>query len=394
MEDRTFRAFVDVFGERPTVLARSPGRVNLIGEHTDYNEGWVLPAALNLGTTVAARPRPDGVLHTLALRFKAEDQSRLDDLRPREGPEWTRYVRGMAAMLLEAGCELMGADLVIGGDLPLRAGLSSSASLEMGVAVTLAALAGCTVDPNVLARLGQQAENEIVGVRSGIMDQLAAACGEQDHALLIDCRTLKVEPVPIPPDVRILVLESGVSRTLAGSAYNQRRAECESALHKLQTARPDLQALRDVTPELLEVEARRLSPVEVRRVRHVVTENERVLESSAALRRGDVIAFGQFMVASHASLRDDYQVSSPELDELVTIALASPGVFGARLTGAGFGGCAVALVESRQAERAAQAIPEHYRRATGRAGDAYICYASDGAYARWSERKGEQRPPA
>jgi galactokinase len=368
------------FGAPPDLVVCSPGRVNLIGEHTDYNEGWVFPAALDLGTLVAARRRDDGVLRSAALRMNDEDAARLADLRPREGVAWTRYVRGMAAMLHESGCVIPGADLLIDGDLPLSSGLSSSASLEMGIAVVLAALADCTIERKALARLGQRAENEIIGVQSGIMDQLAVACGVAGHALLIDCRSLESTPVPIPPEVRIVVIDSAVPRTLAGSAYNQRRAECEAALHKLRAAQPDLRALRDVTPELLAAEAQRLDGVELQRARHVVTENERVLASVAALRQGDVAQFGQLMIESHASLRDDYAVSGPELDTLVATALETPGVLGARLTGAGFGGCVVALVEAQHAEAAVATIGERYRRLTGRQGAAYICAPSDGAH--------------
>jgi galactokinase len=372
--------FTRSFGSAPDAIVRSPGRVNLIGEHTDYNDGWVFPAALDMGTSVAVRRRDDGVLRTVAPRMGGADEARIDDLRPQKGPEWTRYVRGVAALLGES-CALSGADMLIDGDLPLGAGLSSSASLELGVAVALMALAGCPIDRTALARLGQRVENEIVGVQSGIMDQLAVACGEAGHALLIDCRSFDVERAPIPPRVRILVLDSAAPRTLAGSAYNQRRAECESALRKLSAVQPGLRALRDVTPALLESAADRLDDVELRRVRHVVGENGRVLTSVAALRVGDAARFGELMVASHASLRDDYEVSGPELNALVEVALDTPGVLGARLTGAGFGGCAVALVVAQHAEAAAQAIAERYRRATGRAGSTYICAPSDGVHA-------------
>jgi galactokinase len=375
--------FTRSFGAAPEAIVRSPGRVNLIGEHTDYNDGWVFPAALDMGTDVAVRRRGDGVLRTVAPRMHGADEARLDDLRPREGPEWTRYVRGVAALLASNGCPIPGADVLIDGDLPLGAGLSSSASLELGVAVALMTLAGCPIDRAELARLGQRVENEIVGVQSGIMDQLAVACGVAGHALLIDCRSFDVERAPIPPTARILVLDSAVPRTLAGSAYNVRRAECESALQKLRAVQPGLRALRDVTPALLDLAGDRLDDVELRRARHVITENGRVLTSIAALRVGDVARFGQLMVASHESLRDDYAVSGPELDALVETALDTPGVFGARLTGAGFGGCAVALVAARQAEAAAQAIAERYQEATGKVGAAYICAPSDGVQPRW-----------
>jgi galactokinase len=383
MSDEGLRAdFERAFGARPELVVRSPGRVNLIGEHTDYNDGWVLPAALNLGTDVAARRRDDRLLRVAAVRLGERDEAPVDDLRPREGPEWTRYVRGPASLVRAAGCDFPGADLLIDSDLPIGAGLSSSASVELGVAVALMTLGGCSMDPAALARLGQRVENEIVGVHSGIMDQLAIACGVAGHALLIDCRTLDIDPVPIPPDVRVLVLDSAVPRTLAASAYNQRRAECESALRALRAVAPDLRALRDVTPDLLAAERGRLDPVDLRRARHVVTENRRVLDGAAALRRGAVDEFGRLMDDSHASLRDDYEVSGPELDTLVSIASGTPGVLGARLTGAGFGGCAVALVTADRAGRAAEEIAARYQQATGRNGRAVICTLSDGTRAR------------
>jgi galactokinase len=378
-----------VFGGLPDLVVRSPGRVNLIGEHTDYNDGWVFPAALDVGTDVAARRRDRRELRVVARLLQAEDRVPLDDLRPREGPEWTRYVRGSAALLIAEGCDVPGAELLIDSDLPIRAGLSSSASLELGTLAALMTLAGGTIDRPLLVRLGQRVENEILGVRSGIMDQLAIAGGVAGHALLIDCRSLETEPVPIPPDARLLILDSAVPRTLAGSAYNQRRAECESALRSLQAVDLHLHALRDVTPKLLEAESWRLGEPERRRARHVVTENERVLDGAAALRRGDVARFGQLMSESHVSLRDDYEVSGPELDTLVAIAQDTPGVWGARLTGAGFGGCAVALAAAEHAERAAADIAARYRAATGRAGAASICAPSDGTNISWTRHAGQ-----
>ena len=385
MEEQAIRdAFAATFAAPPALLVRSPGRVNLIGEHTDYNDGWVFPAALEMGTIVAAGPRDDGRLRVVARRLGEADEAALDDLRPRQGPPWARYVRGVAALLAESG-PLPGANLVIDGDLPLGSGLSSSASLELGVAAALLALAGRPLERTALARLGQRVENEIIGLQSGIMDQLAVAGGVAGHALLIDCRSYAVEPVAVPPAVRILVLDSAAPRALAGSAYNERRAQCESAVAKLRAARPDLpdlRALRDVTPELLAAEGRRLDGVELRRARHVVSENERVLAGVAALRRGDAAAFGRLMVASHESLRDDYEVSGPELDALTAIALDTPGVLGARLTGAGFGGCCVALAASEQAAAAAESIAARYRAASGRPGVAYVSALGAGVAAR------------
>jgi galactokinase len=356
----------------------SPGRVNLIGEHTDYNEGFVFPAALEMGTVVAARRREDRRLHTVAARMDGEDAADLADLRLADATGWARFTRGVAALLIADGFALGGAELYIDGDLPLSSGLSSSASLEVGVAAALLSLAGYDLDRQALARLGRRVENEIIGVQSGIMDQLAVACGVAGHALLIDCRTLDVRPVPLPPEAALLVLDSAIPRTLAGSAYNQRRAECESVLRKLQGAEPGLRALRDVTPELLAAEAWRLNEVELRRARHVVGENQRVLDGLAALQNHDLAQFGALMAASHRSLRDDYEVSSPDLDRLVRIANETDGVIGARQTGGGFGGCAVALVAPARAEAFGAAIIGRYRAATGREGQAWVSLAGEG----------------
>jgi len=370
------QAFALRFGDEPEVVVRSPGRVNLIGEHTDYNEGWVLPVAVDLGTSLAARPRSDGLLNVAALRLGADDRAHLSDLRPAEGPRWTRYVRGMAALLLEAGEPLIGADLLIDGDLPLEAGLSSSASLEMGVAVLLLSLAGRPIDRGGLARLGRRVENEVVGVQSGIMDQLAVACGVEGRAILIDCRTLQIEPVPFPPGMALLVIDSGVPRSLDASPYNRRRAECQAALRALREVEPRLGALRDATPELLA--AHPLDSLLGRRARHVVGENRRVHQAAAALRSGDTAHLGRLMVEAHRSLRDDFEASTPEIDSLVEMALSKPGVHGARLTGAGFGGSVVALVEAQRARPAGGEIVENYGRTTGRAGRSYICLPAPG----------------
>jgi galactokinase len=383
--DRTFRG-------QPDLIVRSPGRVNLIGEHTDYNDGWALPIALDVGTDVTARRRDDRLLRVAAPRLAATDEISVDDPQPRQGPEWTRYVRGTAALLPEIGCRMPGADVLIDSDLPIGAGLSSSASLELALAVAFTTLGGLSVDGAALARLGQRVENEIVGLRSGIMDQLAIALGVAGHALLIDCRSLETDPVLIPPGLRILVLDSAVPRTLADSAYNQRRSECEAALNTLQAIDPNLHALRDVTADLLGKAGWRLTDIQLRRARHVVTENQRVLDAAAALRSGDAGQFGQLLTQSHLSLRDDYQVSGQELDTLVDIAANTAGVLGARLTGAGFGGCAVALAAADHADRAVVTITEHYRRVTGRPGTGFTCTGSNGTHIRWTPGPSPPQP--
>jgi galactokinase len=354
------------------LTVHAPGRVNLIGDHTDYNDGFALPVALDLGTQVTARSNDLGLLRAFVPGH--EDCAPVDDLDPRAGPEWTRYVRGVASLLRDYGCDCQGADLVIDSNLPIGAGLSSSASLELAVAVALSTLAGETLDRRTLARLGQRVENEIVGVHSGIMDQLAVAYGRAGHALLIDCRSSNVTPVALPDDVRILVLDTAAPRTLHGSAYNTRRTECESALRALQRIDPTLRALRDATPALVDA----LEGVARRRARHVISENGRVLDAAAALRAGAIDEFGRLMTESHMSLRDDYRVSSPELDTMVELALDTDGVLGARMTGAGFGGCAVAVVTHAAAGTAADTITTAYRHATGHEGRAIVCSPSNG----------------
>ncbi len=351
-----FRA---IFGTTPDVVVRSPGRVNLIGEHTDYNDGFALPAALDLGTDIAVHRRTDRLVRTVAARLGERFETTVDDLLAPATPGWARYVHGTIALVGETG----GLDILIDGDLPLGAGLSSSASLTVGLALAVHAADGRT-----LARLGQRVENEIVGVSSGIMDQLAVALAVAGHALLLDCRSLDAEPVALPSCARLLVLDSGVARTLAGSAYNQRRAECAAAVAGI----PGARSLRDVSVEQLDL----LDGVELRRARHVVTENQRVLDCAVALRAGDLAHAGELMAASHASLRDDYEVSIAELDRLVDIAAATPGVHGARLTGAGFGGCAVALVDAEAASAAARRIIADY----GGHGRSWVCTPAAGAH--------------
>lgn len=370
---------IEAFGEEPDLLIRVPGRVNLIGEHTDYNEGWVLPAALPMATVITARRQVSGNLRTVAPRVEGVDCASLDNLGAGNPPEWTRYIRGVAQMLQAAGCPLTGADLRIDGDLPLNSGLSSSASLEVAVALALTKLGNYEMDGKSVALLCQRTENEVLGVQSGIMDQLTALFGVASNVLLIDCRTLQINPVSFPSDAAILILDSGTRRKLVSSSINQRRAECGSALRKLQLAAPGISALRDVTLDLLAVEGWRLNDTERRRTQHVVTENERVGLFVKALVEGNLFEAGRLMVESHQSLHRDYEVSTVELDILVTLAVDIPGVFGARLTGAGFGGCAVALAEAGRAQIAGESIVKNYKKATSIEGNFYACMPVDGA---------------
>jgi len=364
--------FAQEFGRPATVIARAPGRVNLIGEHTDYNDGFVLPAAIERETRIAAAPRGDGRVRLIALDLGRETIFSLADIRRSREEPWSNYVRGVAAGLSEAGYALVGFDGLMQGNVPIGAGLSSSAAVEMAALQAFSAVGGFAVPPDRAARIGQKAEHTYVGTNCGLMDQLASALGRPDHVLLIDCRDLSFRPVPVPAGAAILIADTAVRRQLAASAYNERRAQCEAAARAL-----GVPALRDATLEML---ARvDLPDVVARRARHVIAEDERVLATVAALQDGDLHKVGALMDASHASLRDLYEVSSAELDVMVELLRAQPGCYGARLTGAGFGGCAVALMDAGAVEAAIPAVAEAYRARTGLTPALYVTRAAAGA---------------
>ena len=376
-------AFREAFGREPALFVQAPGRVNLLGEHTDYNDGFVLPIAIGRAMRLALAPSGSARVRLFSLDFDQRSEFDLDRSIQRDPAAfWSDYVRGVAVMLLDAGESLAGYDAVLSGDVPIGAGLSSSAALEVAAARSFQAVNRLTLSGVELARVCQRAENEFVGVNCGIMDQFVSLLGQRDHALLIDCRSLDYRLVPLPPDVRVVVLDSGVRRDLATSAYNERRAQCEEGVRLLQQRLPRVQALRDVTPADLERYAATLPPVVRRRCRHVVLENQRVLDGVAALERGDVSAFGAAMNASHVSLRDDYQVSCPELDALVEAAWEQPGCLGTRMTGAGFGGCTVNLVRADAVGAFVPAVQAAYQAQTGRVPSALVCRAEDGAVVR------------
>ncbi len=352
-------AFRDAFGAEPALFARAPGRVNLIGEHTDYNDGFVLPCAISAETLVAARPRRDGRVRVFAADYQSHDEFDLGaPFAPAPGKPWASYVRGMIRALLDDGQALTGADLAIGGDIPQGAGLSSSASLEVATGLAMAALAGAPdIDRTRLARIAQHAENAYAGCRCGIMDQLASAAGVAAAAVLIDCRSLSLTPAPIPADVSVLIVHSGVTRGLVDGEYNARRADCERAARAL-----GLPALRDADLATLARGRAAMDETAFRRARHVVTENRRTLDAAAALKAGDLATLGRLMAASHASMRDDFEITTPEIDALVTILQGAIGAEGgARMTGGGFGGCVVAVLPSRLVERARAAVLRDYR---------------------------------
>jgi galactokinase len=370
--------FEQHYGIHPSLIVRAPGRVNLIGEHTDYNDGFVLPVAIDRATYIAARTRDDRLVHSFAADLAEQDVFDLARFDRSPTHPWSNYVRGVAKGLLAAGHPLGGANLLIASDVPRGAGLSSSAALEVATGYTFQLLNRLNLLGEELALLAQGAENSFVGVQCGIMDQFISALGRADHALLLDCRDLSYRPVPLPADAAVVVCDSQVERSLAGSAYNQRRQECAEAVQRLREWFPKILALRDVSLEQFHAHAADLPDPVRARARHVITENHRVLRSADALERGDVIVFGRLMNESHASLRDDYQVSIRELDVLVEAARAVPGCYGSRLTGAGFGGCTVSLVALASVDRFKQEVSETYTSATGRTTTIYVCRASEG----------------
>jgi galactokinase len=378
---RLAAAFESRFGRPPRAVVAAPGRVNLIGEHLDYNEGHVLPVAIDRSIMVAFAPRPDGRVRLHSVDFEQESAFDLEDIQRDPEAPWSDYVRGVAWALRGAGHGVSGLDAAIQGDVPVGAGLSSSAALEVAALGAFEAGSGFQLDRRDLALLGQRAENGFVGVACGIMDQMAAALSRAGHALLIDCRSLQYEAVPLPlAAVRLVVADSGVRRSLLDSQYNLRRQECQRAAELLAAAITDrpVTALRDVQPEDLARHGDALPPKLLKRARHVVEEERRVLLGVEVLRAGDVEAFGEMLDASHRSLRDDYEVSSPELDLLVELAWAQPGVLGSRLTGAGFGGCTVSLVRAEALESFREGVMARYCRETGREGRMYVCRAADG----------------
>jgi galactokinase len=372
--------FADRFEVAPR-LFRAPGRVNIIGEHTDYNEGFVLPAAIGLSTFAGVAPRRDRRIRVHSLAFAETFEFDLDDPAPAPRRAWSDYVRGVAIALERAGHRLKGADLMLHGDLPMGAGLSASAALEVSVGYSLCRVSDVTIDLTDLALICQRAENEFVGMRCGVMDQFISCRGVAGCALLLDCRSLEARPVRVDPGIRLVVANTMVHHALADSEYNLRRQECESAVERLAAAIEGIASLRDVTPEQLALYGVKLPERIFRRARHVVSENARVLQAAAALEIGDVAKCGQLMNESHVSLRDDYEVSCAELDLMVELACGVDGAFGARMTGGGFGGCAISLVKADCVERFREIVGEAYRSATGLTPSIFSCAPGSGVEA-------------
>jgi galactokinase len=366
------------FGTAASIY-RAPGRVNLIGEHTDYNDGFVLPAAIDFYCWAAVAPRRDRSLVIHSENFNETVEAGLDSLSPLEKKHWANYPLGVAWALAQAGKRLTGANLYISGEVPLGAGLSSSAAVEVAIGFALLDQSGLAVDRAELARLCQKAENEFVGAHVGIMDQFVSCFGRASHALLLDCRSLQYEFVKLPPDLQLVICNTMVRHELASGEYNARRAECEEGVRILRIVLPEIRALRDVTLTQLEKHVRILPAKVFARCRHVITENARVKSAVEAFHSGDTKALGPLLQDSHRSLRDDYEVSCRELDLMVEIAMAQPGLIGARMTGGGFGGCTINLVESAAVSEFRRNVAAEYSSKTGLTPEIYVSPASEGA---------------
>jgi len=375
--DKLRAQFLELYGSEPRVFS-APGRVNLIGEHTDYNDGFVLPMAIDRRTFVAAAPRDDQTIRATSMNA----DGRIEFVIGAEytsSHDWGKYVYGLAECLRREEFELRGADLLITSDVPIGAGLSSSAALEISTGFALLNISEQLLDPIDLAGAAQRAEHEFAGTRCGVMDQYIACLGIEGHALMIDCRSLEYRAAPIDLDnARIVVCNSMVKHNLAAGEYNQRRAECEEGVRRLARYLPDIQALRDVEVDDFDLYADSLPETVRRRCNHVITENARTVAAVDALERGALARFGELMYASHESLRRDYEVSCRELDLLVAIASRCDGVFGARMTGGGFGGCTVNLVASDFVDKFLAIISREYEKETGIRPDCYVCLASAG----------------
>ena len=360
-------AFSQKYDGAQARIFRAPGRVNLIGEHTDYNDGFVMPCAIDFATYVAASPRDDRKIRITSLNFPGEYEFDLDNGEVETAESWARYVEGVASILEREGHRLKGANLLIESNVPIGAGLSSSAALEVSTGFALASISGENIEKWSLAKIGQRAEHEYAGVRSGIMDQFASAFGVKNHALFLDCRSLEWEPIPLGA-ARFIICNTKTKHDLADGEYNQRRADCEEAAALL-----GKDSLRDVSLDEFNEKSEAL-PERIRmRARHVISENLRVLDAVESLKNNDLVRFGQLMDASHESLRADYEVSSKELDLMVEIVRAQPGVLGSRMTGGGFGGCTVNLLERDVSESFIETVSAQYKSATGISPEIYVC---------------------
>lgn len=366
-------------GAKPRFF-RAPGRVNLIGEHTDYNDGFVLPIALNYQTIVAASSRDDNQINAFSLNYNELKSFDFADSPRCLTNEWMNYIEGIGRVLRTRNYEIGGANLLIYSDVPVGAGLSSSAAIEISVGLALTTIGNVVIEPLELALAGQRAEHEFVGAKSGIMDQFVVTFGRAEHALLIDCRALQAETIPLNlGDFEIIVCNSGVKHSLAGSEYNTRRAECEKGVELLREFLPQITALRDVSVEDFNRYGERLPDVIRRRCRHIVTENARTLAAAEAFKNGDLKTVGKLMQDSHRSMRDDFEISCAEIDLLVALAEKFDGAGGARMTGGGFGGCTINLVEHKRNDEFIEFISREYKKNTNRRAEIFRVQSGDGA---------------
>ncbi|WPC73010.1 galactokinase [Vibrio porteresiae] len=370
-------SFERVFAYQPDCRIQAPGRVNLIGEHTDYNDGFVLPCAINYQTVVAAAKRDDRIVRVVACDYEdAQDEFSLDaPIEFIENKLWANYIRGVVKFLIERGYKFDGADIAVSGNVPQGAGLSSSAALEVVIGQTFKELYSLNITQAEIALNGQQAENQFVGCNCGIMDQLISAEGQANHALLIDCRSLETTAVSMPEDMAVVIINSNKKRGLVDSEYNTRRAQCEEAARIF-----GVKALRDVSIEQFVMKQNELDPMVAKRARHVITENDRTEEAAKALASGDMKRMAELMEQSHISMRDDFEITVKEIDTLVDIVKEVVGAQGGvRMTGGGFGGCVVALVPPALVSDVKGAIAAQYQAKTGLKETIYVCYATDGA---------------
>ena len=375
------KLFNEKYQKAPTLNVYAPGRVNIIGEHTDYNDGFVMPCAINYGTSISGAPRQDHLFKVFAADLQESDEFRLDQpIEPKANAKWTGYVRGVVKFIQERCPEFtQGADLVINGNVPLSSGLSSSASLEVAVGKFCQQLGNLPLSHTDIALIGQKAENKFVGANCGNMDQLISALGQGDHLLMIDCRSLETQATPVPDNIAVIIVNSHVKHDLVTGEYNTRRQQCEAAAKFF-----GVKALRDVSVAQFhekEAELTALDPEMAKRARHVVTENQRVLDAVQALNAGDISRLGQLMNASHVSMRDDFEITTPEIDYLVELAQSVIGSSGgARMTGGGFGGCIVALAPTKKVDEVRQIIEANYEKRTGLKESFYVCTASQGVH--------------
>ena len=377
LKQRCEQRFIQHFGYAPSHFFQAPGRVNLIGEHTDYNQGFVLPCAIDYQTVISCAKRQDNRVRVIAADYDDQhDEFSLEEpIVFHDSAMWANYLRGVVKHLRQINDQFQGIDMVISGDVPQGAGLSSSASLEVAIGTAIQQLYDLPITPVEIALNGQAAENQFVGCNCGIMDQMISAMGKADHALLLDCQSLETQPVSMPDDVAVLIVNSNFRRTLVGSEYNLRREQCQAGAEFFGQS-----SLRAVSLDAFTAREAEMEPTVAKRVRHILTENQRTLEATQALNRGDLVRMGQLMAESHISMRDDFAITVPQIDRLVELLQAAIGEEGgARMTGGGFGGCVVALLPTERVAAVKAAMADHYFAATGIKETYYLCHASQGA---------------